>query len=94
MLLFSVLEYSELKPLEISHEFFHSTAYKYIFEQYSHPIDIAIILGSGLGPLADEIENPVIIDYQDIPFFPKSTIPGHEGKLYIGKIAGKTVCAM
>ena len=69
-------------------------AYKYIFEQYSHPIDIAIILGSGLGPLADEIENPVIIDYQDIPFFPKSTIPGHEGKLYIGKIAGKTVCAM
>ena len=69
-------------------------AYKYIFEQYSQPIDIAIILGSGLGPLADEIENPIVIDYQDIPFFPKSTIPGHEGKLYIGKIAGKTVCAM
>ena len=69
-------------------------AYKYIFEQYIQPIDIAIILGSVWGPLADEIENPIVIDYQDIPFFPKSTIPGHEGKLYIGKIAGKTVCAM
>lgn len=69
-------------------------AYKYIYSNYSHPIDIAIILGSGLGPLADEIENPVILDYKDIPFFPVSTIPGHEGKLYIGKIAGKTVCAM
>lgn len=69
-------------------------AYKYIYQQYSQPIDIAIILGSGLGPLANEIENPVIIDYKDIPFFPQSTIPGHEGKLYIGKIAGKTVCAM
>lgn len=45
-------------------------AYKYIFEQYSQPIDIAIILGSGLGPLADEIENPIVIDYQDIPFLP------------------------
>lgn len=44
-------------------------AYKYIYEQYSQPIDIAIILGSGLGPLANEIENPVIIDYKDIPFF-------------------------
>lgn len=64
-------------------------AYKYIFEQYSQPIDIAIILGSGLGPLADEIENPIVIDYQDIPFFPKSTIPGHEGNFILGKLLVK-----
>lgn len=69
-------------------------AYEYIYAKYNKPIDIAIILGSGLGPLADEIENPIIIDYKDIPGFPISTIPGHEGKLYIGKVSGKTVCAM
>ena len=69
-------------------------AYEYIRSRYDKPIDVAIILGSGLGPLADEIENPVIIDYQDIPHFPVSTVPGHEGKLYIGTIAQKTVCAM
>ncbi|MEG0275937.1 MAG: purine-nucleoside phosphorylase [Coprobacillus sp.] len=69
-------------------------AYNYIYSQWSKPIDIAIILGSGLGPLADEIENPTIIDYKDIPHFPKSTIAGHEGKLYIGTIEEKTVCAM
>lgn len=66
----------------------------YIKSVYNEPIDIAIILGSGLGPLANEIENPVIIDYKDIPHFPVSTIAGHEGKLYIGKIEAKTVCAM
>lgn len=66
----------------------------YIRSQYNKPIDIAIILGSGLGPLANEIKNPVIIDYENIPHFPVSTIPGHEGKLYIGEIEGKTVCAM
>lgn len=69
-------------------------AYDYIHSIYDQPIDIAIILGSGLGPLADEIEDPVIIDYADIPGFVKSTIPGHEGRLYIGRIADKTVCAM
>lgn len=69
-------------------------AYEFIRSVYDKPIDIAIILGSGLGPLANEIENPIIIDYQDIPHFPVSTIPGHEGKLYIGTIEGKTVCAM
>lgn len=69
-------------------------AASYIQKQYASPIDIAIILGSGLGPLANEIKNPTIIDYADIPHFPVSTIPGHEGKLYIGHIGEKTVCAM
>lgn len=69
-------------------------ACQYIQSVYNQPIDIAIILGSGLGPLANEIENPIIIDYKDIPHFPASTIAGHEGKLYIGQIEGKTVCAM
>lgn len=69
-------------------------AYDYIYARYNQPIDIAIILGSGLGPLASEIEVETIINYQDIPSFPVSTVKGHEGKLIIGKINHKTVLAM
>lgn len=56
--------------------------------------EIAIILGSGLGPLSNEVEHPVILDYKDIPHFPVSTVPGHEGKLVIGKIKGRNVMVM
>lgn len=56
--------------------------------------ELAVILGSGLGPLADEISDPVIIDYGEIPHFPKSTVPGHEGKLVAGTIEGKKVLVM
>lgn len=66
----------------------------YIQSVYSGKIDLAIVLGSGLGPLADEIENPVIIDYKDIPHYPVSTLVGHAGQLIIGTLSGKTVLAM
>ncbi len=56
--------------------------------------EIGLILGSGLGVLADEIENPVSIPYSDIPGFPVSTVQGHAGKLVIGQLSGKTVAAM
>lgn len=55
---------------------------------------IGLILGSGLGSLADEIEKPVKIKYEDIPHFPKSTVEGHAGQLVIGQLGGKTVVAM
>lgn len=55
---------------------------------------IGIILGSGLGPLADEIENSTEIDYKDIPGFPVSTVVGHAGKLVFGILEGKKVLAM
>lgn len=54
----------------------------------------AIVLGSGLGPFAKEIEEEVEFDYKDIPNFPVSTVPGHAGKLIFGKIAGKSIVAM
>ena len=57
-------------------------------------IDIALVLGSGLGDLAEELENPVSIDYHDIPHFPVSTVPGHKGRLVIGCLSGKRVCCM
>ena len=55
---------------------------------------IGLILGSGLGVLADEIENPVKIAYEDIPNFPVSTVKGHAGQLVIGKLQGVQVIAM
>lgn len=55
---------------------------------------IGLILGSGLGTLADEIKNPIVFDYKDIPNFPVSTVEGHEGKLILGELEGKKVIAM
>lgn len=56
--------------------------------------EVGIILGSGLGKLADVIEDPVVIPYRDIPGFPVSTAIGHKGNFIIGKLGGKTVMAM
>ncbi len=57
-------------------------------------IGIGIVLGSGLGDLADEIEDAVCIDYHDIPHFPVSTVKGHKGRLVIGKLEGRRVLCM
>lgn len=56
--------------------------------------EIAIILGSGLGSLADHIENSIAIKYSDIPHFPESTVAGHAGEFIIGDLQGKRVMAM
>ena len=53
-----------------------------------------IILGSGLGKLADEIENQIIIPYKNIPGFPVSTAMGHKGNFIAGELGGKFVVAM
>jgi purine-nucleoside phosphorylase len=55
---------------------------------------IALVLGSGLGGFADELESAVHIPYADIPSFPQSTAIGHAGSLVIGTVAGVTVAAM
>ncbi len=55
---------------------------------------IGLILGTGLGSLADEVENPVILPYSEIPFWPLSTVVGHKGRLVIGKLAGQQVMVM
>ncbi len=56
--------------------------------------EVGIVLGSGLGKLAETIEHPLVIPYRDIPGFAVSTAIGHKGNFIIGKIAGKTVLAM
>ena len=56
--------------------------------------EIGIILGSALGPFAARIENPVSVDYADIPNFLVSTVASHAGKLIFGTVAGKRVVCM
>ncbi len=53
-----------------------------------------IVLGSGLGKLADDIEAEVVFDYHSIPHFPVSTVEGHKGQLIIGTLSGVHVVAM
>jgi purine-nucleoside phosphorylase len=62
--------------------------------RFSARPDAAIILGTGLGRLAMEIENPVAIPYEDIPGFPASTVESHAGRLLCGTLGARTVIAM
>jgi len=55
---------------------------------------VGIILGTGLGKLADEIKQTAILEYENIPNFPVSTVESHAGKLIFGELAGKKVVAM
>src|SRR5690242_401459 len=62
--------------------------------KYSKTPKIGLILGSGLGVLADEIAQPVKIPYHEIPDFPVSTVEGHAGQLVFGSLSGAEVVAM
>ncbi|MGB2955920.1 MAG: purine-nucleoside phosphorylase [Anaerolineales bacterium] len=55
---------------------------------------IGLILGSGLGPLSESIQDPTIIPYHELPGWPLSTVEGHAGELIIGKLEGKDVLVM
>ena len=66
----------------------------FIQKQLSEKPHVGLIHGSGLGMLADEIENPVKIKYDVIPGFPVSTVEGHAGQLVIGELEGVNVIAM
>jgi len=62
--------------------------------RFPRPIDVAIILGTGLGGLANEIAVEQTIEYTDLPNFPHSTVESHAGRLLCGTLGGKTVMAM
>lgn len=66
----------------------------YIENKMKAKPSIGLILGSGLGVLGEEIEEPITIPYKDIPHFPESTVAGHKGQLVIGTLEGKQVIAM
>lgn len=69
-------------------------ATSYIQKHITEPIQIGLVLGSGLSTLGDELENRRTIAYEKIPHFPTSTVAGHEGQLALGHLSGKKVLAM
>lgn len=67
---------------------------KYIADRTKYKTVIGLILGSGLGAIADNIENAEYYSYNEIPNFPVSTVEGHSGRLVVGILEGKPVIAM
>lgn len=63
----------------------------FIRSKYEKEIKIALVLGSGLGAFAEEVENAVRIPYEEIPHFARSTVEGHAGQLVLGEVAGVSV---
>lgn len=66
----------------------------YVQERSALKPTVGLILGSGLGDLAEEIEESTVIPYGEIPHFPDATVEGHAGQLVIGRLAGQHVVAM
>ena len=78
----------------------------YTFRQYRESADalaaklggfqpeVLLILGSGLGSLGDQVENPVIVPYGDVPHMKRSTVPDHKGQFVFGSLAGRRVAVM
>lgn len=67
---------------------------QFLQAKYPHKPSVGIVLGSGLGNFANEIEIEKEVVYAEIPNFPLSTVEGHQGKLVFGKLSNKTVVAM
>ena len=78
----------------------------YTFQQYRESADalaarlggfqpeVLLILGSGLGSLGDQVEDPVIVPYGDVPHMKRSTVPDHKGQFVFGSLAGRRVAVM
>ena len=49
---------------------------------------VGVVLGSGLGAVADAVEDPVVIGYEDLPGFPRPSVSGHAGRAVLGSIGG------
>ena len=80
-----------MKKYSIDH---YQASAEYILAHLPRKPEIALVLGSALGSLAGELEDPISIDYADIPNFLLSTVPSHAGKMIFGKLAGKYVICM
>ncbi len=71
-----------------------NTALEFVRDITDFKPETAVVLGSGLGDLADEIQQECVINYSDIPDFPISTAPSHRGRFVFGTLNGKKVAAM
>ena len=79
--------------MKIPNEWFAETV-EYITARIPGVPETAIVLGSGLGLFAEELENKIVIPYKEIPHFPESTVVGHAGELIYGKINYTPVLVM
>lgn len=68
-----------------------AAAAEFIKSKYSDQVETVVVLGSGLGAFADDLENAVRIPYESIPHFARSTVEGHAGQLVLGEIDGKAI---
>jgi len=66
-------------------------AAEFIETRYAHPVSTAVVLGSGLGAFADDLDEAVAIPFEEIPHFVKPTVEGHAGRLVLGTIEGRHV---
>lgn len=62
------------------------TAAAYLRAKLPFTPDLALVLGSGLGGLAEQIQDPIVIPYREVPGFPVSTAPGHAGQFVAGRL--------
>ena len=69
-------------------------AAEYIGSKIMGQPDMAVILGSGLGKMANDLPGAIRIPYGEIPFFPQSTVDSHKGELVFGELAGKKILFM
>jgi purine-nucleoside phosphorylase len=91
-------EVSAIKPVEGTHP---GTLYeraghaaRFIRSRIEEDVRVALVLGSGLGAFADELEDAQTLAYSEIPGFAVSTVEGHAGRLVVGKVGGVAVAAM
>ncbi|MCC6802977.1 MAG: purine-nucleoside phosphorylase, partial [Anaerolineae bacterium] len=66
----------------------YQQAVEIIRSRTSQPVGVGLVLGSGMGVLADQLEDRTVISYADIPGWPRSTVHGHAGQLVIGTLEG------
>ena len=67
------------------------TSARFIRERINTQVDVAVVLGSGLGVFAETLEDKIIVPYEEIPDFARSTVEGHSGRLVVGKLPGAAV---
>lgn len=70
------------------------TACMVLAEKFGAPVDVGIVLGSGLGALADQVEGKRVAPYNEIAGFPMSTVAGHAGQVVVGRLAGRSVALL
>jgi purine-nucleoside phosphorylase len=84
---------SEMKPSDTLYERVEHAA-RTIRARYSEEVRVGLVLGSGLGAFADDLQDSVALSYEEVPGFARSTVEGHAGQLVLGKIENIPVAAM